>query len=213
MIKAGFLILALLASSPAWAEETTAADVEKVLNDVAIASPQEAQLGVGTWFVRTPDAKWNTAYQFSLFSPIGNTPWNVVTDFVPVLGTGHLSTAYQIPVGPVVLYPALGFRFFGAASPPDGMMIGPYMHIGAAVPITSWLGASATVAYSPYLAVVNTGGAGSEFDYAFSLVGSYDRFSLALGYTGLVVNGKQAGGGAFSGDALGGPTVGVFTRF
>ena len=189
------LLIGLCAPVPALAAEV-----------VAPARPMI--LGLTTWFAASP--AWTATYNVSLSAPLGNTPWVLMTDYVPALGSGHLNVAHLFDLGPVTLAPSLGYRFFG----PDARTIelGPEARLGVIVRLMPWLHLWAGAGYSPILANLNGGPAGSYLDLAASLVASYERVSLAIGYGGLAFNADQAGN-PYGALAMGGPTVGILTRF
>lgn len=178
-------------------------------------SDRAMYLGMTTWFASSPT--WNAHFVVSLATPIGSTPWQLQTDVVPTLGSGHLHAAYRIDAGPVTLLPALGYRFFGAGSgtltaDTRGFELGPELRLGAILPLLSWLHIWGGLGYTPYLVAPYSGGGGSYLDAQAAVLFTVGRVSLSLGYAGLMFNGGQVGNP--SGNvSIGGPTVGVLARF
>jgi hypothetical protein len=172
-------------------------------------------LGLTTWFASSPT--WNAHFIVSMATPLGNTPWQLLTDYVPTLGSGHLNVGYRYDVGPVTLTPALGYRYFGAGSgtltvDTRTFEVGPELCLGAAMPLASWLYLWAGVGYAPFMASPSGGGPGSYLDFNAALQANWERVSLSLGYGGLLFNGGQAGNPTGN-LAMGGPIISVLTHF
>ncbi|MBC7542374.1 MAG: hypothetical protein H7338_06550 [Candidatus Sericytochromatia bacterium] len=172
-------------------------------------------VGLTTWFAASPN--WNANYTLSVSAPVGNTPWILMTDYTPTLGSGHLNLGHIFDVGPVSITPSLGYRFFGAGAlgattPAGGFEVGPEVGLGATMQLLPWLNIWAGAAYAPFMANPAGGGPGSYVDFNAALQASHERVSLSLGYGGLMFNGSQAGNPSAS-LSMGGPKIGLLTRF
>ncbi len=172
---------------------------------------QPISMAVTGWLPIAP--AFNHHLLLALSVPVIQSPWTLVIDALPTLGTGGVAVGHVQLCGPVYLMPALGLRYFGAGTGnADGFLYGPQGRLGISVPLLSWLAVTGRVTYAPWLPAMNRSGAGSFVEMNASLAAHVGRLSYSIGYTAMVVDPLNAGVWP-RGTFLGGPSGGAGFSF